>query len=333
MATQIVPFETKNLPAYLKGAAAITNELAANVGGGGFPVLSIKGKVWALTRSGERETLMNPADPDEVATSINVVILKANPNLSKVWYAKGYVEGSDGKPDCFSNDGVAPDPSVEKPQSKKCSVCPKNQWGSKVGDSGSKGKACSDSRRLAVARLDALDDPILLRAPAATLKPLSEYGSNLVKKGVPYNAVVTKIGFDPEAPSPRLTFKPVGFLTEEQFASVQAQLETDVVASILGKPGDAQTHEATEEAFEMPEGTPPAAARIAAPTPAPVPAPVVPAAAPKKAKPAVSEDEVAAALGEEKPAPVAAAPKKAEAKVVDDTLEDDLDALLGELDD
>ena len=118
MSNNLVPFESGKLPAFLKSATALASELTANVGSGGFPVMSIKGKVFALVKGGERETLMNPNDTDEVATSINVVILKANAGLSKVWYAKNFVEGSDAKPDCFSHDGTAPDPSVENPQAK-----------------------------------------------------------------------------------------------------------------------------------------------------------------------------------------------------------------------
>lgn len=319
--SNIIPFDGGKLPSFLKNKAALAaSELTANVGTGGFPVMSIKGKQFTLVKSGERETLMNPNDQDEVATSINVVILKANPNLSKVWYAKGYVEGSDAKPDCFSNDGIAPDPSAEKPQAKKCSVCPKNEWGSKVTEDGKKGKACADSRRLAIANVDAIDDPILLRAPAATLKPLAEYGSELAKRGVPYNAVLTKIGFDREAASPKLTFKAVGFLTEDQYEQVTKVADDEVVASILGKPGESPVPEAAEA--EQPKEEPKVEAKAKA-----------------KAEPKVSVDEVAEAIEPPKPEPKPAAKKevakpKAEPKVAaDDDLEAELDNLLGELDD
>ena len=326
--SNIIPFDSGKLPSFLKNKAAVAaSELTANVGGGGFPVMSIKGKVFSLVRGGERETLMNPNDEDEVATSINVVILKANPNLSKVWYAKQFVEGSDAKPDCFSHDGVVPDPSVEKPQAKKCSVCPKNEWGSKVTEDGKKGKACADSRRLAIANVDAIDDPILLRAPAATLKPLAEYGGELAKRGVPYNAVLTKIGFDREAASPKLTFKAVGFLTEEQYEQVTKVVDEDVVASILGKPGETPVPESSEPPDEPPKDEAKPAKTEAK----------VAKAEPKPAKAAkVSEDEVADAIetpkAEAKPAKPAKT--KPEPKVAaDDDLEAELDSLLGELDD
>jgi hypothetical protein len=320
MANQIVPFSS-NLPAFLRGEAAAASELTANVGTGSFGVLSIKGKNFTLSKGGERTKLMNPNDPDEVATSINVVIIKANPNLSKVWYAKGYTEGSDAKPDCYSNDGIAPDASVEKPVAKKCAICPNNQWGSKVGDNGGKGKACQDSRRLAVANVDHIDEPLLLRVPAATLKPLAEYGAALAKRNVPYSAVLTKIGFDPDAPSPKLTFKPVSYLEEDQFHKVKEMSDSDLVASILGKVGASAIDDVELEAAAP---APAPVAKVEAPKPAAKPA--------AKAKPVVTEDEVGAALGEEAEAPKPAA-KKAEPKVVEDALADDLDALLGELDD
>ena len=329
MSNNLVPFESGKLPAFLKSATALASELTANVGSGGFPVMSIKGKVFALVKGGERETLMNPNDTDEVATSINVVILKANAGLSKVWYAKNFVEGSDAKPDCFSHDGTAPDPSVENPQAKKCSVCPKNQWGSKVSEDGKKMKACADSRRLAIANPDELDNPILLRAPAATLKPLAEYGEQLAKRGVPYNAVVTKIGFDREAASPKLTFKAVSFVSEEQFEQIQQVLEEEVVQSILGKAGEAPVTESTAAHEDEIAGTPPKAVKTEAKAEAaPEPKKAVKPAK-KEAEPAVSEAEVSEVL-DAAPAP---APKK-EAKVaVADDLESELDNLLGDLDD
>jgi hypothetical protein len=322
--SNIIPFDGNKLPSFLKNRAALAaSELTANVGNGGFPVMSIKGKTFTMVRSGERETLMNPNDQDEIATSINVVILKANPNLSKVWYAKQFVEGSDAKPDCFSNDGIAPDPGVEKPQAKKCSVCPKNEWGSRVTEDGKKGKACADSRRLAIANVDAIDEPILLRAPAATLKPLAEYGAELAKRGVPYNAVLTKIGFDREAASPKLTFKAVGFLTEDQYEQVGKAVDDETVASILGKPGESPTPEAGDDA--------PAAPKIEAkPKAEPKPA---------KAEPKASADEVAEAVespkAEAKPAAKkeVAKPKPEPKVAADDDLEAELDNLLGELDD
>lgn len=233
----LIPFESGNLPSYLKNVdlSQFNNDLTAHASSG-FPSLSIKGKVFAIVRDGERTILPNPKDPDSPATSIDAVLVKANKGTSKVFYANGYDEsGENKKPDCFSNDGAKPDASVESPQAKSCALCPNNQWGSKVGDKGSsKGKACQDSVRMAIAAADLINDPMLLRVPPASIRALGEYGKMLDKRGVSYNMVVTKIGFDMESPTPKLTFKPVGLLSEDAYNEVQAVIASDTVQNILG---------------------------------------------------------------------------------------------------
>jgi hypothetical protein len=235
--SNIIPFEGSSLPSYLSkvNVSALNSDITAHAGGG-FPVISIKGKVFSVVRDGDRKVLPNPRDPDSPATAIDVVILKVNKGTSKVFYAKGYSEGSDGvKPDCFSNDGVKPDANVESPQSKVCATCKWNQWGSKIGDGGSKGKACQDSVRMAIATPNQLRDPYMLRVPPASIRSLGEYGKMLANRSVVYNMVVTKIAFDMEAPTPKLTFKPVGLIDEESYRTVENMITSEVVNQILGQ--------------------------------------------------------------------------------------------------
>lgn len=238
--SNIIPFDSGNLPAYLREAKAadLNTDLTAHAGTG-FPIMSIKGKNFTVVRDGERTTLTKEVDGERIAVpSIEVVLVKANKGNSKVFYAKGYQEGSEAtKPDCFSNTGDRPDPSVAQPQSKSCATCPHNQWGSKVGDNGSKGKACQDSVRMAIATPDLINDPYLLRVPPASIKSLGEYGKMLAKRGVGYNMVVTRIGFDMESPTPKLTFKPTGLLSDAGYAQVKEVMASDVVTSILGSEG------------------------------------------------------------------------------------------------
>lgn len=233
----LIPFEGNKLPAYLKQQAANLNDELTSGVGQGFPYLSIKGKNFTLIRGDERQLLTREVDGEDVpVNSINVVILRANKNLSKIFYIKGYDEDESAgkKPDCFSNDGVAPDPSSESPQAKTCASCPHNAWGSKVSESGKKGKSCQDARRVAIARLDQLNDPMLLRIPPATLKPLAEFGDMLKKRGVPMQAVVTKIKFDAEMATPKLEFKPVALLDEAQYNEALTQSQSDLVQQIIG---------------------------------------------------------------------------------------------------
>lgn len=232
----IIPFESGNLPAYIRSmnVEELNQDLTSHAGGG-FPIMSIKGKIFTLVRDGERTVLPNPKDPESPATAIDVVIVKANKGTSKVYYAKGYSEGGEAvKPDCASNQGDKPDAGVKNPQAKSCAVCPHNQWGSKIGENGGKGKACQDSVRIAIAAPGQINDPMLLRVPPASIRALGELGQSCAKRGVSYNAVITKIAFELESPTPKLTFKPVGFLSEDGYAQVQQVANSDVVKNILG---------------------------------------------------------------------------------------------------
>lgn len=299
----MIPFKSGNLPAHIaaRAANAPSNTDLTQGASGGFPVLSIKGKVWTVVRGKDnREVVLN--DDGDPRSSIELVILKANPNISKVFYAETFSEGSDAAPTCYSHDGIAPAPDATEPQSKKCATCPRAVWGSKITDNGKKAKECSDSRRVAVAAPDALNDPMLLRVPAASLKPLAEFGTLLGKKGVSYNLVTTKVGFEPETASPKLTFRPMAYLTEEQVAEMEAARDSDAVTQILGM---SPFPTADEEGFDDHD-------KAAAP------------AKKSKAKPAPADDDE-----DDEPAPAPA--KKAKAKPapveVDDDDEDDDDVV------
>lgn len=54
------------------------------------------------------------------------------------------------------------------------------------------------------------------------------------RKGVPYQAAVTKIRFDPEAASPRLLFKFERFLDADDAATVRDMIDSAVVSNIVG---------------------------------------------------------------------------------------------------
>ena len=287
----IIPFDSgSNLPSFLKNVdrANLNADLIAHASSG-FPVISIKGKVFAVVRDGERELQMNPKDPDSAATSLNVVLLKVNKSASKVFYLKGYdKDTSEGqKPDCYSNDGIEPAADAQNKQAKKCATCAHNQWGSRISERGAtKGKACSDAVRMAVAPAGQLNDAMLLRLPPASIKAIGEYGLMLAKRGVESHMVVTKVGFDLQAESPKLTFSVVGLLDDEGFAEVQEMRRTDIVASILGSNPIAGEFTPALEVEEAP------APKAAPKEEAPAPKPEVKAKPAAKAKPAPVEDDL-----------------------------------------
>jgi hypothetical protein len=233
--TNIVAFESGKLPAYLtKIDVSELNQDLTSHASSGFPIMSIKGKVFTLSRGDEKTVLPNPKDPDSPATAIDVVIVKVNKGTSKVFYLNGYKEGEQSKPDCFSNNGDKPDAGSKQPQAKSCQACPHNQWGSKIGENGGKGKACQDSVRIAIAPPDQVNDPMLLRVPPASIKALGELGTACAKRGVPYNAAVTKISFDLASATPKLLFKPVGLLDDATFNTVLEVANSDIVRNITG---------------------------------------------------------------------------------------------------
>ena len=326
--SNLIPFDSAKLPASIAKAFSISFDDFSTGQKGGFPVISIKGKVFHIKRGDEKTLVTKPDGDGEPAASLELIVLKTHPGVAKTYYSKGFSEGSVEKPDCYSNDGTAPAADAQSPQAKKCAACPHNQWGSKITEDGKKGKSCADVKRLAVAPAGQINDPMLLRVPAASLKTWDQYVDLLKKRGVPPPAVVTKVGFDYTVAHPALTFKPVGFIDEAMAVEVKEVLDTDVVQNIIGgAPTAAEVDNGEAE-------TPKAAAK---------PAPIeeeAPAPAPKKsAKPAAVVEEAEAApkakvkveaeAEEEAPAP---APKKA-AKVVevDDDITAGLDDMLNDL--
>jgi len=327
----LIPFESAKVPASIAKAFNVSFDDFSSGQRAGFPVISIKGKVFHIKRGDEKTMVTKPGADDEPAASIEVVILKTHPGVAKTYYVKGFVEGAAEKPDCYSNDGVTPAADAVSPQAKKCAACPHSQWGSKITEDGKKAKACQDVKRLAVCAAGQLNDPMLLRVPAASLKTWDAYIDLLKKRGVPPPAVVTKIGFDYTVAHPALTFKPIGFLPDDAAVEVNETIISDVVQSIIGGMApEAVAPVDDDEPFETPA---PVAAK---------PAPAKPkAAAPKatasslasvveeaeedapKAKVRVEAEE------EEAPAP-AAKPKKA-AVVASDDLDAELDNMLAEL--
>jgi hypothetical protein len=297
-----------------KSVGAMAAALLANATASGFPVVSIKGKVFHIVRDGDRTLVTKPGE-DDPASAMEVVIVGANPNRSRVFYATGYEEGSNAKPDCYSNDGKAPASDSASPQAKSCAACVHSQYGSKVSESGQKGYACANSQRIAIVPGDVSDDPMLLRIPGASLKAFTEYVREVVRAGYDLDEVVTRIGFDYSVAHPALVFKATKPLADNDVATARQIGTQELVGQIVGT--IAMPH-AEEESFEspvaaLPKKTAKAKAEVAEPTPE---LEEIHAKAESKPKAKVKVEEEAPA----KPAPKAVA-------TVDD-LGDDLDSLL-----
>ena len=298
----------------------LSQSLSGGIGGGveSTARISIKGSRFRIAEGGT-ETVLD-------STTLDVVVVGANPRLSKTWYAKAWTpESEPSSPDCFSLDGVGPDAQATEPQNDLCASCPQNAWGSKITPQGKQIKACSDQKRLAVVSADDPTGPIyLLQVTPAALQGLGKYQKELSLRGIPAEIVRTRVSFDTDASFPKLKFDFGGFLDADTQQEVDKLFGSEEVRQITG---------------ELRTSAAPAVPKIAAPQQvAPRPAPV--AAQPEPAPTPVAEEPTAPKRGfgapkkaatpapapqaKAQPAATATAPSAA-------SLADEIAALVGEV--
>jgi len=288
MSNELTMPDMSQVPAHLadlvggEDATALADAISAGLAGDGdIPRISIKAGRFRLVQGGV-ETLVE-------TTHLDVVIIDANPRISKQWYAKPWDSSSETfeAPDCFSLDGVKPHPSSTDTQNDVCETCLKNAWGSAVSPTGNPTKACSDSKRLAVVSAADPDGGVyLLRVPPASFKPLNSYMKELAMRKIPVRAVKTRVGFDADASFPKLTFSFVGFIASEHLPVIEGLKDHESVKFVTGESSKpvmlpAPTATAAAETPPAPAApvveTPPAPAAPVVETPAPA-APAAPAA-------------------------------------------------------
>jgi hypothetical protein len=292
--SNITLFNSSNVPAFARNNE-LSDTAKALTGGTGASTkrISIKGGVFRLVAGGKEITSIEDRHLD-------VVIVRAAPKVSRIFYAGAYDADKIVRPECWSNDGEKPDASIESPQNKTCMGCPQNEAGSGMGNS----RACRFQQRLAVVLADNLEGDVLqLTLPATSIfgkedgdkRPLQAFARFLAAQTPPVNPeqIVTRMKFDTKAESPKLFFQPVRWLTDEEYPAVIAQSESDDAKRAVTLTV-AQADGVKAAPMAIPGAAPKAAAK-----PAPAPA--------------VEEDEA-----EEAPAPKAKAPKTKPAADVDD---------------
>jgi hypothetical protein len=141
--------------------------------------------------------------------------------ITHAYYTGIYDPAKPKSPDCWAISetvNCAPDPAkVKTPKHSSCNSCPFNEYGS-----AGRGKACKETRRLAVAPLDAQvgDKPFLLEASPTAIKSFEGLVTALAAKGLTPLEVVTEVGFKSDATYPTLVFAPAAALTDEQLATM-----------------------------------------------------------------------------------------------------------------
>lgn len=215
-------------PSYLKnvGADEVTNILAGESAGGGMRRISIKGNVFREMIGGKEYRVSEER-------SMNVIIIKAAPFVSRTYYSGSYQEGETVRPVCWSSNSKTPDAAVKDKQSNSCATCPQNIKGSGQGES----RACRYSQRLAVLIEGEVEreEVYQLVLPATSIfgeangnkMPLRAYAEFLKTKDSPMTCLVTELKFDLASPVPKLFFRPIRMVTEEEYEVVQRLKDSD----------------------------------------------------------------------------------------------------------
>lgn len=223
--SNIAVFNPSAVPAFAKKRelSAVAKALAGGGDGGGNRI-SIKGGTFRLVSGGK-----------EIATVeeryLDIVIVNAAPKIARVFYAAKYDADKAGAPTCWSPDGDKPSADSSDKQAETCNACPQNIAGSGQGNS----RACRYQQRLAVVLANNQEGDVLqLALPATSIfgkeegenRPLQAYARWLAAQNVDPSEVVTRMKFDTKSESPKLFFKAMRWLTEDEFPNVKAQGES-----------------------------------------------------------------------------------------------------------
>jgi hypothetical protein len=244
---------------------------------GSYGIVGIKAGKFRIKYKGAENILLNP-DGTPVGY-IDVVIVKANAFLNKQYFEGKYVDGANAAPVCYSLDGVQPSDASKTKQATTCALCPKNQFGSLIGENGVKQKACRDTKKLAVVpaadiRNQTMGGAMLFRVPPSSLKALGNMADQLKGRGYPYNSVVVRISFDLDASHPKPIFTAQRPLNDSETDAVLEMYESDSVMRVLAdndvvvehgeeSVGTAPVQPAGMPRKAAPQGTMPSAAETA----------------------------------------------------------------------
>lgn len=210
------------------------NDINKNLmGGGGSSMrrISVRGGRFRQIVGGEQIAVSKES-------SMNVVIVNAAA-LARTYYAGTYDPDKVVPPTCWSSDTERPDPSVpdEQRQSDRCVTCPQNVKGSGQGES----RACRYSQRMAVVIEGEWDNVYQLQLAATSVfgdaengnMPMGAYARYLSAHNTPAIAIVTEMYFDENSDVPKLFFKPVRPLTEEELGACIEASESEAATKAI----------------------------------------------------------------------------------------------------
>jgi hypothetical protein len=310
--SNVALFNPSQAPAFAKNRTAlspIAKALAGGAVGGGTKRISIKGGVFRLYEGGKEIAAIEER-------YLDVVIVNAAPDISRVFYAKSY-DGEASSPDCWSQDGKTPSADSANPQHNKCDGCPQNIAGSGQNNS----RACRFQQHIAVVLANDMEGAVMqLTVPAKSIfggedgdnRALQAYARHLGAQNIDPSEVITRMKFDTKVESPKLFFKAMRWLTDDEYPIIQQQGKTSTAIKAVTMSFSKPTSVAAPLALEGKRPTSKPADDEEAPAPAPKA---------KKAKPAplpAEDDEEPVVRKEEKKPNAVPKAKSALAEMVDD---------------
>jgi hypothetical protein len=222
------------LPDFLQtaGVSDLTKTLA---GRSGVKRIVPKNGIFRLVVGGE--------EMGKVKGDLSVVIVNAAPKVGRIFYAKAWsADAEPTSPDCFSNDGKAPDAKAENPQSANCDDCPNNIKGSGQGNS----KACRYSRRIAVLLEQDFGTNLEGEVYQLNLASKSLFGDGgdgtytfenytkyLSSNGKSIDFMVSQVSFNENNDNQSVLFSPARYINRPEFEVVQKVANTEKTKSLV----------------------------------------------------------------------------------------------------
>lgn len=251
---------SQDVPDFLRnaGISELTKQLAGKSG-----VKRI------VPKNGIFSKLVGGENMGKTSNALKTIVVHGSQHVGRIFYAKAWSPDAEPTaPDCFSNDGRTPDPSVANPPASRCDSCPNNIKGSGMGSS----KACRYSRRLAVMLLDDFGTPLEGEVYQMNLASKSLFGDNvgdrftfenytkyLANNGKSVDWFITEISFNADNDNQSVLFEAVGHINKQIHEALQRnQARDDVKRMVIMTPYQADasgralgmTKEEAEEQFE-----------------------------------------------------------------------------------
>lgn len=187
--------------------------------------ISIRGSRFRMIVDGEQVSVSKNS-------TLNMVIVDAA-SIARTYYEGAFDPENPTPPVCWSPDTRKPGEDVPEDQRKSatCGDCPMNVKGSGQGES----RACRFSQRLAVMLEGENDQVYQLQLPATSLfgsadgadMGLQAYIKYLSAHNTPAIAVMTEMRFDDDATAPKLYFRPVRALDEDELKAAIELRDSD----------------------------------------------------------------------------------------------------------